>query len=150
MPAELPKAYEPKKYEDKIYERWEDSGYFHPDKCVEDNLIEDDAPHFSMVLPPPNVTGTLHLGHAVMLAIQDVIARYHRMRGYKTLWIPGTDHAAIATQAKVEKLLMEKEGMKDPRQELGREDRLEPRRPEHEDREGPGAGSRGPGTLQQG
>ncbi len=125
MPAELPKAYEPKKYEDDIYARWEDSGYFHPDKCVEDDLTDIDAPHFSMVLPPPNVTGTLHMGHAAMLAIQDVIARHHRMRGDKTLWIPGTDHAAIATQAKVEKLLIEKEGLKDPRQELGREGFLE-------------------------
>jgi len=122
---ELPKSYEPQKYEDDIYRRWEESGYFHPEKMMEDGLIADDAPHFSMVLPPPNVTGTLHMGHAAMLAIEDLIARYHRMKGEKTLWIPGTDHAAIATQTKVEKLLMEKEGMKDPRTELGRENFLE-------------------------
>ena len=73
-----------------------------------------------MVLPPPNVTGTLHMGHAVMLAIEDIMTRFARMRGKRALWIPGTDHAAIATQAKVEKLLREK-GMKDPRRELGRE-----------------------------
>src|SRR3989338_587529 len=121
----LPKAYEPKNYEDKIYTRWEDSGFFHPDTCVEEGVTDEDAAHFSMVLPPPNVTGTLHMGHAAMLAIEDVIARWHRMKGDKTLWIPGTDHAAIATQAKVEKLLIEKEGMKDPRAELGREAFLE-------------------------
>src|SRR3989338_6070127 len=73
-----------------------------------------------MVLPPPNVTGTLHIGHASMLAIEDLVTRYHRMKGDRTLWVPGTDHAAIATQNKVEKLLME-EGVKEPRNELGRE-----------------------------
>ncbi|MBU0546187.1 valine--tRNA ligase, partial [Patescibacteria group bacterium] len=122
---ELSKAYEPKKFEDEIYRRWEESGFFHPDKCVELGVTADDAEHFSCVLPPPNVTGTLHMGHAAMLAIEDVIIRYHRMKGDKTLWVPGTDHAAIATQTKVEKILMEKEGMKDPKVELGRENFLE-------------------------
>ena len=118
---ELPKAYEPKNYEDNIYKKWEESGLFNPDVCVERGISSTKAEdYFSMVLPPPNVTGTLHMGHAVMLAIQDVMARYHRMKGDRTLWVPGTDHAAIATQAKVEKLLMAK-GMKNPRQELGRE-----------------------------
>src|SRR3989344_4583622 len=122
---ELAKAYEPQKYEDNIYKHWEESGLFDPDKCVAEGVTTENAKYFSMVLPPPNVTGTLHMGHAVMLAIQDVMTRYHRMKGDKTLWIPGTDHAAIATQAKVEKLLIEKEGMKDPRAELGREAFLE-------------------------
>lgn len=121
---ELAKAYEPQKYEDNIYKHWEESGFFDPDKCVAENITTDNAEYFSMVLPPPNVTGTLHMGHAVMLAVQDVMTRYHRMKGDKTLWIPGTDHAAIATQAKVEKLLIEKEGMKNPRAELGRENFL--------------------------
>ncbi len=121
---ELPKAYEPKNYEDKIYKKWEDSGLFNPDVCVKKGVTEKKAPSFSMALPPPNVTGTLHMGHAAMLAIQDVMARYHRMKGDKTLWVPGTDHAAIATQTKVEKLLVAK-GLKNPRQELGREKFLE-------------------------
>jgi valyl-tRNA synthetase len=117
---ELEKAYEPKIFEDTIYKRWENSGFFNPDVCIKQGKTAADAPSFSIALPPPNVTGTLHMGHAAMLAIQDVMARYHRMKGDKTLWVPGTDHAAIATQTKVEKLLMEK-GMKDPRGTLGRE-----------------------------
>lgn len=117
---ELEKTYESKKYEDKIYKVWEDSGLFSPDVCFEKRVAKKDAPTFSMVLPPPNVTGVLHMGHAAMLAIEDVMSRYHRMKGDKTLWLPGTDHAAIATQTKVEKLLIEN-GMKDPRAELGRE-----------------------------
>jgi valyl-tRNA synthetase len=120
---ELEKAYEAKKYEDDIYKKWEASGFFNPDTCVKEK-VANSGKYFSMVLPPPNVTGVLHMGHAAMLAIEDVMARYHRMKGDKTLWLPGTDHAAIATQTKVEKLLMEK-GMKDPRKELGREKFLE-------------------------
>lgn len=120
---ELEKAYEAKKYEDDIYKKWEASDFFNPDTCAKKN-IANSGKYFSMVLPPPNVTGVLHMGHAAMLAIEDVMARYHRMKGDKTLWLPGTDHAAIATQTKVEKLLMEK-GMKDPRKELGREKFLE-------------------------
>lgn len=116
----MEKTYEPQKYEDDIYKRWMESGFFNPDKCVEKGVCDKDAESFSIVLPPPNVTGTLHIGHASMLAIQDLMVRYHRMKGDKTLWLPGTDHAAIATQTKVEKLLIEK-GMKDPRKELGRE-----------------------------
>lgn len=117
---ELPKVYEPKNYEDNIYKKWEESGLFNPDVCVKQGVSSPKAPHFSIVLPPPNVTGTLHMGHAAMLAIEDVMVRYHRMKGDRTLWIPGTDHAAIATQAKVEKLLIAK-GSKNPRQDLGRE-----------------------------
>ena len=119
---ELPKAYEPAQYEDDIYKQWEDSGLFNPDVCVEKGVCDKDAQAFTMVLPPPNVTGTLHMGHAVMLAVQDVMTRYHRMRGDKSLWIPGTDHAAIATQSKVEKILFDEEGKS--RHDLGREDFL--------------------------
>jgi len=115
----FPKAYEPSQYEDQIYTAWEASGFFNPD-----HLPGERKEVFSIVLPPPNVTGTLHLGHAMMLAIEDAMVRFARLRGKKTLWLPGTDHAAIATQAKVEKLLMQ-EGMKDPRSELGREKFLE-------------------------
>src|SRR3989344_7941083 len=117
MSDELKKPYNPSETEDKIYKLWEDSGFFNPDK-----LPGSHKDRFSMVLPPPNVTGTLHMGHAVMLAVEDIMARYKRMNGYKTLWIPGTDHAAIATQVKVEKIL-EKEGIK--KSELGREKFLE-------------------------
>ncbi len=117
---ELPKAYEPQKYEDSIYKRWEDSGFFNPDNCEKAGFTDVAKGNFSMVLPPPNVTGTLHIGHASMLAIEDLVTRYKRMQGFKTLWLPGTDHAAIATQTKVEKLLIEK-GIKDPKNELGRD-----------------------------
>lgn len=120
---ELPKAYEPKQYEDKIYRRWEESGFFNPDVCIEEGKTAADAPPFSIVLPPPNVTGTLHIGHAVMLAIEDIMVRYHRMRGDRTLWVPGTDHAAIATQEKVERILWDTE--KKTRHDLGREPFLE-------------------------
>jgi len=102
MPKELDKAYEPKKFEDGIYKRWEESGFFNPDVCIEKGMTASDTNHFTIVLPPPNVTGTLHMGHAAMLAIEDCMIRYHRMKGDKTLWIPGTDHAAVATESKVE------------------------------------------------
>lgn len=117
---ELSKAYPPQEYEDHIYEQWEKSGFFNPDVCVEKGITQADAPAFSIVLPPPNVTGTLHMGHAAMLAIEDVMVRYHRMKGDKTLWLPGTDHAAVATESKVEGILIS-EGMKKPKEELGRE-----------------------------
>jgi valyl-tRNA synthetase len=115
------KPYNPKETEDKIYQKWEESGYFNPDKMIADNLVKHDADKFSIVLPPPNVTGELHIGHAAMLAIEDIVVRYQRMQGKKTLWVPGTDHAAIATQSKVEKIL-EKEGKR--KTDLGREEFL--------------------------
>ncbi len=108
------KAYEPKGVEDAIYAAWLESGYFNPD-----NLPGDRREAFSIVLPPPNVTGTLHMGHASMLAIQDAMIRFARLQGKKTLWLPGTDHAAIATQSKVEKIIKESE--KKSRHDLGRE-----------------------------
>ncbi len=119
---EIPKAYNPKEVEDKIYQKWEKSGYFNPDNlpCQANKNCRG---VFSIVMPPPNVTGTLHIGHAVMLAIEDIMARYHRMRGDKTLWLPGTDHAAIATQNVVEKKLKKEKGLR--RQDLGREKFLE-------------------------
>jgi len=95
---ELPKAYIPKDFEDDIYKEWEEKGLFNPD-----NIKPKRKKHFSVVLPPPNVTGTLHLGHASMLAIEDLFIRYKRMQGFDTVWIPGTDHASIATQNVVEK-----------------------------------------------
>ena len=112
-----------KSEEDNIYKSWEDSKYFTPEQCIKDDITKEEAESFSIVLPPPNVTGTLHLGHASMLAIEDMLVRFNRMQGKKTLWVPGTDHAAIATQAKVEKELYKKE--KKTRHDLGREKFLE-------------------------
>ncbi len=123
MEAEMPTAYEPKDHEDTVSRSWEESGCFNPDTCVEKGFAAPDATPFSIVLPPPNVTGTLHLGHASMLAIEDIFVRYHRMKGDRTLWLPGTDHAAIATQEKVERLLWNETGK--TRHDLGREPFLE-------------------------
>lgn len=101
MAFEIDSAYDAKKYEEKIYKKWEKSGAFTP-------KIDPSKKPFTISMPPPNATGVLHLGHAVMLALQDIMARYHRMQGTPTLWLPGTDHAAIATQNKVEQLLAKK------------------------------------------
>ena len=103
------KPYNPAETEDRIYRTWEESGFFNPDICIEKGVTEKDAEPFSIVLPPPNVTGTLHIGHAAMLAIEDILVRFNRMRGKRALWIPGTDHASIATQAKVENDIYKKE-----------------------------------------
>lgn len=113
MDFQIEPAYEAKKHEDEIYKKWEDSKAFSA-------KVDLTKKPFCITLPPPNATGTLHLGHATMLAIEDIMIRYHRMQGYSALWIPGTDHAAIATQSVVEKKL-QAEGIKNPRQELGRE-----------------------------
>jgi len=107
----IPKNYNSQEFEDKIYKQWEDSGAFQPK--------EDCDEHYSIMMPPPNATGQLHLGHASMLAIQDIMIRFNRMQGKSTLWLPGTDHASIATQNKVEKLLANK-GL--TRHDLGREE----------------------------
>lgn len=118
IPALFLKPYNPKDTEGRIYEMWEKSGYFNPD-----TLPARHTEPFSMVLPPPNVTGTLHMGHALMLALEDMMARYARMKGKKVLWLPGTDHAAIATQSKVETLIYKEEGKR--RHDLGRDAFLE-------------------------
>lgn len=114
------KPYDHLSTEDTIYKEWLDSGFFNPDEC-ERAGIANSGETYTVVLPPPNVTGTLHTGHAYMTAIEDTVIRYHRMKGDKTLWLPGTDHAAIATQSKVEKIL-EKEGLK--KRDMSREDFL--------------------------
>ncbi|MDP2641489.1 MAG: valine--tRNA ligase [Candidatus Yanofskybacteria bacterium] len=119
---ELPKHYNPEESEEKYYKLWEKSGFFNPDVCKEKGAADPSKEVFSLVLPPPNVTGTLHMGHAAMLAIEDIIVRYARMQGRPTLWIPGTDHAAIATQSKVERQLYEQE--QKTRHDLGREEFL--------------------------
>ncbi|MFH0928372.1 MAG: class I tRNA ligase family protein, partial [bacterium] len=115
--AQLSKAYEPKEHEAKIYSLWEGSGYFNPD-----NLPGGRNEPFTIMMPPPNVTGVLHLGHAGGIALEDLMIRFERMRGKKTLWLPGTDHAAVATQTKVEKKLIKESGQS--RHDLGREEFL--------------------------
>ena len=122
MDEKLLKPYDPKNTEERIYKLWEESGFFNPDVCIEKGITDKDAPHFSIVLPPPNVTGILHLGSAIMIAIEDILVRYARMQGKRTLWIPGTDSAAIATQAKVEKEIQKSEGKN--RHDLGRDELL--------------------------
>ncbi len=107
------KPYNPQETEGKIYQIWEASGYFNPD-----NLPGEREDHYTITLPPPNVTGILHLGHAYEDSLQDTAIRFHRMRGKKALWVPGTDSAAIATQARVEKNIQKEEGLS--RHDLGR------------------------------
>lgn len=126
---ELEKAYNPKDFEDRIYADWEKKGYFKPktdtdsalysaNKASESLSAPANAESFTVVIPPPNVTGVLHMGHGLNNALQDIIIRYHRMTGKNTLWLPGTDHAGIATQNVVERRL-KKEGLS--RHDLGRE-----------------------------
>ena len=115
MARELPKVYDPQQVESRIYDMWEQSGYFRP----ADNA---DAKPFTIVMPPPNVTGQLHMGHAMDATLQDTLIRFKRMQGYNALWVPGVDHAGIATQIKVEEELR-KEGL--TRYDLGREKFLE-------------------------
>lgn len=133
------KPYDPAETESKIYKLWEDSGFFNPDRLPQSVSADSRGPNtdlrgkktvpstlnpkpFCLIMPPPNVTGVLHMGHALMLTIEDIMVRYKRMRGFKTLWLPGTDHAAIATQARVEKDIYKKEGKS--RYDLGREEFL--------------------------
>ena len=111
---DLPTVYDAKSTEEKMYKFWEDGGYFKAD-------AHSKKPPFTIVIPPPNVTGVLHMGHALDGTLQDILTRYHRMSGYEALWLPGTDHAGIATQAVVEKQLR-KEGLS--RHDIGREEFL--------------------------
>jgi valyl-tRNA synthetase len=116
MPAfDMPKTYDPAASERRIYDWWEQSGFFKPE------IAGPDAKPFVISIPPPNLTGELHLGHAMFVSLEDLMIRYHRMRGRAALWVPGYDHAGIATQLQVEKMLA-REGLK--RQELGREEFL--------------------------
>ena len=113
---ELPKVYDPKSVEKKIYQMWVDGRYF-------EGRIDPDKKPFSIVMPPPNVTGQLHMGHALDATLQDILTRYKRMQGYAALWLPGVDHAGIATQIKVEEVLRKEEGK--TRYDLGRDKFLE-------------------------
>lgn len=118
MSTELSKTYNPKENEARVYRQWEKSGYFNPDKLK----TKKTAKKYSIAIPPPNITGELHMGHALNNTLQDVLIRWKRMQGYRTLWLPGTDHAGIATQNVVEKEL-KKQGL--TRYDLGREKFLE-------------------------
>ncbi len=115
------KPYSPSDTEGRIYKLWEESGFFNPDNLPTERSTLD-ARRFSLIMPPPNVTGVLHMGHALMLTLEDVMIRFKRMQGYTTLWLPGTDHAAIATQSRVEKDIYKSE--KKSRHDLGREEFL--------------------------
>ena len=114
MKKELAKTYDPSGLEDRLYQKWLDNGYFHA-------KVNKDKKPFTIVMPPPNVTGQLHMGHALDETMQDILIRFKRMQGYEALWQPGTDHAAIATEVKViEKL--KSEGI--DKNEIGREEFL--------------------------
>ncbi len=113
--TELPKTYAPSEFENRIYRNWVDKGYFTPE-------VDYTKEHYSIVIPPPNITGQLHMGHALDNTLQDILIRYKRMCGYSTLWLPGTDHASIATEAKIVEA-MRKEGLS--KEDLGREGFLE-------------------------
>ena len=117
----LPKVYDPNEAETRWYQLWSDAGLFKPGSDT--GTVAEDAPSYVIMMPPPNVTGTLHMGHALTATIQDMLIRYHRMKGYNTLYLPGTDHAGIATQTVVERELARSEGK--TRLELGREPFLE-------------------------
>lgn len=109
--VELDKTYNPKDFEDRLYRFWEEKGYFKP-------AGDEKKEPFTIVIPPPNVTGVLHMGHGLNNSLQDILIRYNRMLGKPTLWVPGTDHAGIATQNVVERQL-KKKGL--GRHDLGRE-----------------------------
>ena len=117
MTGKLAKTYNPKEHEERIYQWWEEQGYFRPEKQVELGLVSEDGPRWCITMPLPNVTGALHLGHAMTGSVEDLMTRYYRMQGYQALYLPGTDHAGIATQNVVERELR-KEGLS--RHDLGR------------------------------
>ena len=115
---ELSKTYNPEEHEQRLYTWWEEKGYFKPETLIDLGLATKDGPRFCITMPPPNVTGILHLGHGITVAVEDLMTRYYRMRGYETLYLPGMDHAGIATQNVVEREIA-KEGL--TRHDLGRE-----------------------------
>src|SRR5262249_31998770 len=113
MPTELPKQFDPKEAQQKWLTFWQERGYFH-------SRPDANRTPYTIVIPPPNVTGALHMGHALNNTLQDVLIRWRRMQGFNAEWMPGTDHAGIATQAVVEKLIYQTE--KKTRHDLGREE----------------------------
>ncbi len=115
MRKELPKNYNPKEFEKRLYSYWMENGYFHAE-------TDDNRPKYSIAIPPPNITGQLHMGHALMVTIQDILIRHKRMQGYAAMWMPGTDHASIATEARIVRTLLDEGTSKE---EIGREKYLE-------------------------
>ena len=115
MENNLAKTYNPKEFEDRIYSTWEESGAFRAE-------VNPDKKPFTIVMPPPNITGQLHMGHALDQTLQDVLTRFKRMQGYSALWLPGSDHASIATEVKVVNRIREEEGLE--KEDLGREEFL--------------------------
>jgi len=109
LPAKLLKPYDPAETEGRIYQTWEDSGLFNPDVCIEQGVTKPDAQPYTIIMPPPNANGRLHVGHGLTFTLEDIFTRFHRMNGYRTLWVPGADHAGFETQIVYEKKL-EKEG----------------------------------------
>ena len=110
MSKELNKTYDPKDIEDRLYKKWEDNGYFHAE-------VDRSKKPFTIVMPPPNITGQLHMGHALDNTMQDILIRYKRMQGYNALWQPGTDHASIATEVKSSRHLKSRESTRQTLQE---------------------------------
>ena len=104
MEKNLAKTYDPKDFEDRIYEMWESNGAFHAE-------VDPDKKPFTIVMPPPNITGQLHMGHALDQTLQDVLTRFKRLQGYSALWLPGSDHASIATEVKVVDRIRKEEGL---------------------------------------
>ena len=115
MEKNLAKNYNPKDFEDRIYQMWEEKGAFRAE-------VDPDKKPFAIVMPPPNITGQLHMGHALDQTLQDVLTRWKRMQGYSALWLPGSDHASIATEVKVVEKIREEEGKE--KEDLGREEFL--------------------------
>ena len=115
MRKELEKNYDPKDIEDRLYSKWISKKYFHAE-------VNPDKKPYTIVIPPPNITGQLHMGHALDNTLQDILIRFKRMQGYEALWLPGTDHASIATEAKIVEA-MRKEGI--TKEDIGREKFLE-------------------------
>ena len=115
MEKNLAKTYDPKDFEDRIYEMWESNGAFRAE-------VDPDKKPFTIVMPPPNITGQLHMGHALDQTLQDVLTRFKRLQGYSALWLPGSDHASIATEVKVVDRIRKEEGLE--KEDLGREEFL--------------------------
>ena len=115
MAKALATKYDPSEFEDKIYDFWQENKYFHAEP-------DETKKPYTIVIPPPNITGQLHMGHALDNTLQDILIRYHRMKGFDTLWVPGTDHASIATEAKIVEA-MKQEGIS--KEDIGREAFLE-------------------------
>ena len=115
MAKELATKYDPSEFEDKIYDFWQENKYFHAEP-------DETKTPYTIVIPPPHITGQLHMGHALDNTLQDILIRYHRMKGFDTLWVPGTDHASIATEAKIVES-MKQEGI--TKEDIGREAFLE-------------------------